>query len=123
METKEVGIGYPRPATHMTIIHGIFFTRDVVAKVLLTWIFNECWKHCWPSLSNNHSNKSEHRGQNIVESQIVIVDQVVGLDVFEDLETDGCVEEEKDADQLDDVATFWQNVNDWVQIRLAPGIL
>ena len=94
-----------------------------MANINVCGIFCVSWNNFIPCLWNRHSHKGEYWSDEVIETNVVVVDEFVFFYIFEEFKTDGSIEEEKGEDKFNDLSTLWENVNDGIQVGLAPRIL
>ena len=122
MKGKKVGIGKIRTTTHALIEWGLVFSGDVVAGREERVTFVKGRDYIVPTFHNDDAEKGQRGCKDIIEAVVVVVDEFALLHVAEECESYRCVDEENEAGQFDDTHTFWQDINDWVNVSLAPRV-
>ena len=98
MESKEIGPSNPA-ATSIACIHlSIKMVPNIITWVDVCRVFQKCRDNLVPSFSDRYSNQSKDGCKEVVETDVVIIYNIVLFDMFKDLHTNGCVEEDKGTD-------------------------
>ena len=123
MERQEVWVGHPTPAALRRVIQVILRRRDVEADVGWGWGLEVGWHNFIPSLSDADSDESDDGGEEGTEANVVVVNDIAFLNILEELESEGSIDKKNPPEELDDGFALGEDVDDWVEIGFAPGIL
>ncbi|CAM6000128.1 unnamed protein product [Sphagnum balticum] len=106
VEAEEVGVSEPGAAAHSLILESISCVVDGVADIFIYGVFSEGGDDDEPGLGSAYADEGEAGGEEIVETDVVVVEVHVGFDFLEDFQADGDVEEEDCEDESDDFTAF-----------------